>query len=595
MSETSSASVGGAARDGRCDGRWAAVGAVVFAAALATAFLGFWGSDLRESVPVPSSMLPDDAHPKRGMKPVIEADYRLAVWAVGRNAYALLHEPTHLFQAEPCHPTPNALALHHPVIAPAIVAAPADALTGDPVAAFNAAVLLKVAIGFAAMGLLVADWTRSPPAGIVAGLLYAFHPIQVEHPYHLFTSDNAWMLFGLYFARRLFERGRWIDAVGVALSCILQMGASFYPFFAAAITALPLLVWLIWHHGVKNVRLSRALLVLALVGAGALLLFAPYLGHEGAELSDRGRVFYAPWSTFLPGGSNFPGWVGALLAIAAFALGRRRALAGISGDPRAALVIAALLVAAFATGGNHEARVMVLAGGEPPPFVLPNPFAALARVLPVLQSVRLPGELALAVREIACILAGFGAAAFLRWAPVRWATAAAALLIVLSFAETLRPPFLGLAAAPPFGAFRIRPSDASLAFFDTLAQKGNRGPLLELPLDRRNRAYTFRYAPIQQLLTAYHHRRTSGCYVSFIPRQVRELASISKRLPEPEALDRVLELGFTTIVIHQDEQLASGREIAEKLRAAALVADGRLVPIATSATMTAYELRDTGR
>ena len=64
-------------------------------------------------------------------------------------------------------------------------------------------------------------------------------------------------------------------------------------------------------------------LVLGIVGAGALLLFIPYLGHEGGELSRRGRVFYAPWSTFLPGGANFAGWLGALLTVVtnlAFAL-----------------------------------------------------------------------------------------------------------------------------------------------------------------------------------------------------------------------------------------------------------------------------------
>jgi hypothetical protein len=582
-------------RERRRDGLWAAVAALVCAGALATAFLGFWGSDFRESVPVPSSMLPDDAHPKRRMKPVIEADYRLAVWAVGRNAYALLHRPTHLFQAEPCHPARNALALHHPVIAPALVAAPAYALTGDPVAAFNAAVLLKVALGFAAMALLVADWTRSPPAGVVAGLLYGFHAIQVEHPYHLFTSDNSWMLFGLYFARRLFERGRWIDAAGVAVSCLLQMGASFYPFFAAAVTAVPLGAWLVWHYGVKNVPPSRALLVIGIVGVGALLLFLPYLAHAGEELSGRGKVFYAPWSTFLPGGKNFTGWLGALLIVAAFSLGRRRALAGISGDPRAALVVAALLVAMLATGGNYYARVMSLAGGETPPFALPNPFAALARVLPGLRAVRLPGEFALVAREISCILAGLGTAALLRWVPERWAALAAALLIFAAFGETLRPPLPGLASAPPFGALRIRPSDESLAFFDALEEQGNRGPLLEIPIDRKNRAYTFRQAPMQQLLTAYHHRRTSGCYVSFIPQQVRGLAAISEGLPEAEALDRALEMGFTTIVIHHDEHLPSGSEIAERFRHSTLVGDGRLVPIATSATMTAYALRDAGR
>jgi hypothetical protein len=575
--------------------RWAAVAALVCAVSLATAFQGFWGNSPSESVPIPAAMLPDAEHPKRRVKPIIEADYRLAVWAVGRNAYALLHEPARLFQAEPCHPTRNALALHHPVISPALVAAPIYAVSGDPVVAFNSAVLLKIAIGFAAMFLLVADWTRSRPAGIVAGLLYGFAAIQVEHPYHVFTSDNAWMLFGLYFARRLFERGRWSDAVGVAVACLLQMGASFYPFFAAALAALPLLGWLAWHYRAKQLPPSRALLVVCLVGVGALLLFAPYLGHAGGELQGRGKIFYAPWSTFLPGGANFPGWLGALLVVAAFALGRRRCLAGISGDPRAALVIAALLVAFFATGGNYNAQVMVLAGGEAPPFALPNPFGALARVLPGLQSVRLPGEFALQVREIACLLAGFGAAALLRWAPARWATLVAMVLIIGAFCETLRPPFAGLAASPPFGALRIRPSDEALAFFATLEQTGNRGPLLELPVDRTNPGYTFRAAPLQQLFTAYHHRRTSGCYVSFIPQQVRGLASISDGLPGDAALDRALELGFTTIVIHHGERLPAGRVIDRRFRRALETGDSRLEPIATSATMTAYALRETDR
>jgi hypothetical protein len=82
--------------------------------------------------------------------------------------------------------------------------------------------------------------------------------------------------------------------------------------------------------------------------------------------------------------------------------------------------------------------------------------------------------------------------------------------------------------------------------------------------------------------------------VSFIPQSVRDLASISERLPEPEALDRALELGFTTIVIHHDERLPSGRALAEEFRRSAPVGGGRLVPIATSATMTAYELREPG-
>jgi hypothetical protein len=559
-------------------------------AGFAVAFGGYWGSDPSATVPIPSRMLANQDAPAGRPKPVVEADYRMAVWAVGRNARALIFEPTRLFQAEPCHPTPNALALHHPVITPALVAAPVAAVTGDPAISFNAAVLLKVAIGFAAMGLLVWDWTRSPPAAIVAGLLYAFHPVQVEHPHHLFTSDNAWMLFGVFFARRLFERGRWVDAVGLSAACLLQMGASFYPFFAATLVALPLLAWLCWHHGVKTLPVSRSIFVAVSVAGGAALIFSPYLSQAAAEFSGRGKVFYAPWSTFLPGGANAIGWLTALLAIAAFGLGRDRVLAGIRGDPRAVLAIAGLLVAAFATGGNYHARLSVLSGAEPPPFVLPNLFAAFSDWLPGLRNVRLPSEFSLATRAIVCLLAGLGAAGLLARLPDRFGRMAAPALILLAFSQTPGLPGFTSASVPRFRALTIRPPEDALNFFDALAAAGNEGPLLELPIDRTNRGYTFRAAPEQQLLSAYHHRRTSGCYFSFIPQRVRALAELSRELPGHAALGRARELGFTTVVVHHEPRNPLGRATQQRFQRAIEAGDTELREIATSPKRTAYAL-----
>jgi hypothetical protein len=575
---------------GRGNGRWLAVATAVCLAGFAVAFSGYWGSHPGATVPIPSRLISDAGAPAGRPKPVIEADYRMAVWAVGRNARALIFEPTRLFEAEPCHPTPNALALHHPVLTPALFAAPVAVATGDPVITFNAAVFIKVAIGFIAMLLLVWDWTRSAPAAISAALLYAFHPVQVEHPHHLFTSDNAWMLFGLFFARRLFERGRWRDAIGLASACLLQMGASFYPFFAATVVALPLLAWLCWCYGVKALPISRIVFVAVSVMGGAALIFAPYLGQAAAEFSGRGKVFYAPWSTFLSGGKNAIGWLTALLVIAAFALRRDRILAGIRGDPRLALVFAALLVAAFATGGNYHARVSVLSGAEPPPFNLPNLFAAVSGWLPGLKNVRLPGEFALATRAIICLLAGLGAAGLLLRCPDRFRNLAAAVLILLTFCQTPGLPGAFTGATPRFGALSIRPPEDALAFFDALAQSGNDGPLLELPIDRTNRGYTFRAAPEQQLLSAYHHRRTSGCYFSFIPRQVRGLAELSREIPAQTALNRARELGFTTLVVHHGQRNQPGQALRQRLDDAAEASDAEIRRIATSPNRTAYAL-----
>jgi hypothetical protein len=479
------------------------------------------------------------------------------------------------------------------LISLALVGVPAYLLTGDPVATFNAVVLLKVLLGALAMWLLIFDWTRSSAAGVVAGLLYAFHATQIERPYHLLTSDNAWMLLGLFFARRLFARGRWVDAVGVGAASVLQMSSSFYPFFSSALTALPLLVWLFWHYGWRKLAASRAVLAAAIVGVGAALVFGPYLGQGEELLRPRRMTFYAPWSAFLPGGEHFPGWSGAVLIVAAFALGRRRALAGIGGDPRTALVIAALLVASFATGGNHRAQVGVLTGGEPPLFALPNPFRALAELLPGLENVRGPAEFAFGVRAIACILAGLGAAATLRRLPRPWAPACALALIGVVFAETLWPAAPGGPTAARFGALRMRPDEGTIRFFEALERAGNRGPLLELPIPQKSRAYTFLEAPAQHLLSAYHHRRTSGCYVSLIPPQVRDLASLSAGLPGPAALEQARSLGFTTVIVHhragyRGPNRRLGAVIERRLQDAAARGDSGIERVATSRDLSAY-------
>ena len=45
-------------------------------------------------------------------------------------------------------------------------------------------------------------------AGIVAGLLYAFHPFRLGNITHPSIWDTTWTVFALYFSHRLFAAGR---------------------------------------------------------------------------------------------------------------------------------------------------------------------------------------------------------------------------------------------------------------------------------------------------------------------------------------------------------------------------------------------------
>ncbi len=575
---------------------WAAVALGLFALgifglALGTAFRGFWGADLRREVPAPSALLPDAAHPARRVPPAILADYRLGVWGVGRNAWTLLHRPLRLYDAEPCHPEPRALSLHHPLVTPALLALPVELATGEPIAAFDAAVLLQVLVGAFAMFLLVADWTRSPPAGIAAGLLYAFGSGQLGAPVHFFSTDNAWLLFALFFAVRLFRSGRLVDAAGLGAAAALQAGSSFYPLFATALAALPFSVWLLWRH--RRVPVSRVALAASIAAAGAAAVLWPYLAADaaGGDARERAVRYYATWSQLLPGGILSPGWTGWLLAAAALAVPRRRSLRGMDGDPRPALVAAALLVALFATGGNQVARSFAAGGGDAPLVALPNPFEALAGLLPGLAEVRIPASIGFGARELLCVLAGIGAAGLLRLVPARARTAAAALLIAVAFLETLGPALPGAPGGPPFGRLDLAPDAAELRFFETLRERGGDGPLLEVPMRRAHKGYAFHRASEQHLLTAWHHRRSSSCYASFIPSSVRRLEALADRPGDPAALDALAAAGFETVVVHHAPRDPGGAAAAESYRRAAAALPGRLVPIASDGERTAYALR----
>ena len=90
------------------------------------------------------------------------------------------------------------------------------------------------------------------------------------------------------------------------------------------------------------------------------------------------------------------------------------------------------------------------------------------------------------------------------------------------------------------------------------------------------------------LLTAYHGRRTSGCYNSFVPPESRVLQALSARLPNPAALREASDMGFTTVVVHHPGE----REVLERWlgRFDDMAARGLLRRVHGTESMTAFEL-----
>ncbi|HEX5067559.1 MAG TPA: hypothetical protein VFY49_15680 [Myxococcota bacterium] len=505
------------------------------------------------------------------------ADVTYETWLVARHARTWLRAPWRLFDTEHCAPAERTLTYGVPMLALGLLGAPVALFTREPALVYNAALVAWSAVAALSMYVLVAGWTGRRAAGVGAALFFAFDPLRLVGVHHPAEWDIAWTALALFFAERLFASGRWRDAAGLGAAGALQVATSFYTLFAATLLAVPLGLWLLLRRA--PIRATAAQLAVAggSVALAALLVLTPYLeARSDAQIGARTAFIFASGESYLPGGPFSLGWVPILCALVGCVAPRRLAWA-VEGDPRAALLAAAVLVALVAAG-PHTAQWL----GLPVPAF--DPYALLASFVPGLDSVRVVTRLVAGVHLVLCVLAGAGLAAAIcaAHAAGRAAAAAASLAVVVLvvFASFGGPTPLRWQLEP------VRPSPASIDFSRALAEEGE-SPLLEVPLDFVDGDWG-PVGPQRILLSAWHGRRTSACFGSYRPTQRDELAKHARELPYRWAVDEVRRMGFGVIVVHHDD--AQVREATRGRYAKAIREGSGLRALRESETMDAYEI-----
>ena len=211
-------------------------------------------------------------------------------------------------------PTRDALGLSEHLLGVSLIAAPLQWMSGSPVVAYNAAVLLSYPLCGVAMYLLVRRLTGNAGAAFLAGLAYAFAPYRMGHIGHIQILVSFWMplsLLGLHAyldSRRL----RWL--VLFALTWALQGAANGY---ALVYFSLVVMLWVGWFLG-RHGRWRQAGVVVASLVVAALplapILYRYLIAQRGLGLS-RGigeiTVFSADIGAPLcaPAALTFWGWL----------------------------------------------------------------------------------------------------------------------------------------------------------------------------------------------------------------------------------------------------------------------------------------------
>jgi hypothetical protein len=511
--------------------------ACLVAAAIAYLLVALW--NFRAVLPAPATLLPENPHLTAAYAGIARLDLQTVLWIVTGNAERILTRPAALRAEGQCHPLPRAYTLGEHMLGEGLLAAVPLALTGDPIAAYNAMLIASVWIAAVAMFLCAYDFTRSAPAAFIAGLLFCLEPARLEDTGHPFVHGDLWAPLALIYLRRTFARGGLWNAVALALFAGLTILESPYALLGVLLVLAAYGAWAGWRYR-RNVGrwLPPLLLAAGLVAAVAAIVLRPYLVARASwEILVRSGTMFSPLESYAPGHSSFPGW--ALVALVSIALAdrgwRRRDLD--AADPRLALLATTLLVLWCSV------RTVPLLG-----FDVPSPFLLLKRFVPGADAVRALGMVGRVAVLPGALLAGYGVLALVERRSARGTVLLVAALSVVVVAERWLPTAARATFGEPLAltAFAARPPDEDIALMRAHA----RGARLDIPHVGGAQSHVTggRYL----MLNAFHPGPIAACFNSFPSPLEGQVAALALALPRAAAVDALVALGFETLQLHAD-------------------------------------------
>ena len=198
-------------------------------------------------------------------------DALLNVWITAWDGHKLLSDPLQLFEANIFHPYPRTLAYSELLLGNGFLALPITAASGNPVLGYNVALLLSFFLSALGAYLLVLQLTRSPAAGMVAGVIFAYSSFRMTNLAQAQLLTTQWLPFALLALHQLMRRPRARHIAIFVLFFCLQALSSFY---YAILLALAVAAFGLWTFLVTPA--SRLSPHAAGAAAGSLLLRADH-------------------------------------------------------------------------------------------------------------------------------------------------------------------------------------------------------------------------------------------------------------------------------------------------------------------------------
>ena len=155
-------------------------------------------------------------------------DAFFSVWRLAWVAHQLTTDPLHLFDGNIFYPEPRTLAYSDAMLLPAVVLAPFQWAGARPIVVYNLLLLSTFVLNAVAAYVLVYRLVGSYPAGVLAGVIFAFSPYRFEHFDHLEMQLSFWIPLAVLAWHRAVERQTTRDCLVVSVLVAAQILSCIY-------------------------------------------------------------------------------------------------------------------------------------------------------------------------------------------------------------------------------------------------------------------------------------------------------------------------------------------------------------------------------
>jgi len=486
-------------------------------------------------------------------------DAHVYMWTLAWDAYAFLHQPLHIFDANIYAPYANTLAYSENLIGSAFFSSPIIWLTGNIVLAVNLTALLSCVLCGVGAFVLARRLHIGVGGAFVCGVIFAFGTPRFIRMGQLHMTAVQWMPFSLAFLHSYFEGGRRRDLLVAIGFFSLQAMTSGHGAVYLLLSTLALIAWqlmfgapLALRQRLRDVGVAGAYLL-----APAVWVMMPYRFAQAEAGLRRGYVSDAQpntesflasparfhqflqerlWGPFerVPDAYLFPGIL--VVVLASIAIVRR---------PRSPM-------------RNNYVAFYCLVGVTATLMFVSWPFELWKHVLwlPGLNFIRIPSRFIILTMLALSVLAGFGIDRIAASVSKSFATAVTAVVALLLLAEYSTYPFAGV-------PFAINPP-AIDRWLDTQAKPFT---VAEVPAPgTENFGALERHQTRSMLHSTAHWQKTVHGFSSLRRPLHDKLYVEMTSFPDAASLASLRDAGVTFVIVHTEDYGDRWPGIEEQIR-----------------------------